>query len=216
LIQYGFRNPFFTLSSLSIVTHPQAFYARAMPFFILLIFFVWLNPLAEAYPRYRQEPENSSFLKLATPTHHARLWFEATQKRKDPEARARWAKEGIARLTSWCDGKNIAPAEQVPACYYRGLLWGLWAQVGGLAYADRVRPLIQDMLWILRTDESYDQAGAHRVLAELYSRLPEFGPADLTRDLDQALHHAEKACQLAQSHLPNQDILGRVKEKRGE
>lgn len=109
-----------------------------------------------------------------------------------------------------------------PGCYYwRAINTGLYYRAYVVGYQRGVKKMIDDCKKVISLNDNYDQAGAYRVLGEIYTQLPQTGgTADsVTRDLDLAEKYLRQAVLIAPDYPENHLALAEMlfaKEKPEE
>lgn len=93
------------------------------------------------------------------------------------------------------------------AHFWLGLCYGKEAGaeggLSGLSFADKIK---NEMTQVIELDPGYSNAGGHRALGKLFSRLPRIAGGDT----DQAQHHLEEAVRLAPDFSTNHLYLAEV------
>lgn len=88
------------------------------------------------------------------------------------------------------------------------------ADVGGALQGRELLPtILEELQRSLTIDETYDQAGAHRVLGRIYYEAP--GRPFSVGDLNKSLHHLTAAVRLAQENSTNHLYLAETLIKMG-
>lgn len=99
-----------------------------------------------------------------------------------------------------------------PAHFWLAILYGVYGQARGMLQSlHMVDPMKQELEWVLRHDEGFEDAGAHRVLGRLYFKLPGIKGGDN----DKAKHHLNRAIQLAPRNLLNYLYLAEIHADEG-
>jgi tetratricopeptide (TPR) repeat protein len=84
-----------------------------------------------------------------------------------------------------------------------------WAEAGGYMMGRRLLPrIVEELQRALALDETYDQAGAHRVLGRIYFEAP--GWPMSVGDLTKSLHHLQAAVRLAPDNSTNHLFLAQT------
>ncbi|MFH0798973.1 MAG: TRAP transporter TatT component family protein [Pseudomonadota bacterium] len=126
--------------------------------------------------------------------------------REQKRGRSRdFAEQGI-ELAERC----LATAPEEPGCYYwRAVATGLYYRARVIGYQRGVKRMIEDCHKVIALDERYDNAGAWRILGQLYTQLPQTGGAadSITRDLDLAEESLKKAISIAPDYPENHIAL---------
>jgi tetratricopeptide (TPR) repeat protein len=108
----------------------------------------------------------------------------------------------------------LMSAPEEPGCYYwRAVNTGLYYRIHIIGYQKGIKRMISDCDKVISLDPKYDQAGAYRMLGEIYAQLPETAgrPDSITRDLDTAEDFLLKAVRTApgypENHIAMADVL---------
>lgn len=104
----------------------------------------------------------------------AHYWL-GTHEPEGSDSRAEILKEGIeyAKMGVAVDAKNIA------AHFWLGVMYGSYGQaVGMLQSLHMAEPIKKEMEWVVASDETFEEGGAHRVLGRVYAKLPGFKGGD--------------------------------------
>lgn len=91
-------------------------------------------------------------------------------------------------------------------CYYwRAVNTGLYHKVHIIGYQRGIRHMIADCGRVIEIDPSYDNAGAYRILGQIYTMLPQTGGTaeSVTRDLPLAEKYLREAVRLAPDYPEN-------------
>jgi len=125
-------------------------------------------------------------------------------------------------LTSALAPEEIADA--AGAFFWSAVVWGAWGQHHGMV--DAVRAGIADRLYqganaVIALDPSFEEGGAHRLLARVHARVPRIPFFSGWVDPELAVPAAERALALAPQNLGNRyllalTILDVAPERRGE
>lgn len=128
---------------------------------------------------------------------------------KDRSNAKSYAKLGIASANA-C----IEKTPDMTACYYwRAVNTGLYYKIRIIGYQDGIKKMISDCEKIISLDPKYANAGAYRMLGEIYTQLPQTGahPDSVVRDLTLAEENLKRAVELApdypENHLALADAL---------
>jgi len=98
-------------------------------------------------------------------------------------------------------------AESLDARFWLAVLYGLFGQARGILQSlDLVDPMKAELEWVLKKDEKFEHAGAHRVLGRLYYKLPGIKGGDN----DKAEKHLKRAIELAPANLLNYYYLAEI------
>lgn len=100
------------------------------------------------------------------------------------------------------------PAES--GCYYlRALARGLYHEKAPLNYQKGLKQIVADSQKLLQLDPSYENAGAYRILGNVYLKVPSFALSrkSITKDPEMALDFARKAFALFPNDTGNQLLL---------
>jgi len=128
---------------------------------------------------------------------------------KDPEKQQAAFKEGIefAKIAVSLDEHNK------PARFWLALLYGLYGQVRGIAQSlHMLDPMKAELDWILKHDEGFEDAGAHRAYGRLYFLLPGIKGGDN----EKAKKHLARAIELAPKNLLNHLYLAEIQSAEGK
>lgn len=89
--------------------------------------------------------------------------------------------------------------------YYDALHRGKYYEVHVLGYETGLKKMVDSLKLLIQIGESYDFAGAHRVLSEIYSQAPSFGNRKdaITQDDELALYHIKEAYTLYPAYSLN-------------
>jgi tetratricopeptide (TPR) repeat protein len=120
----------------------------------------------------------------------ARTYHWLATQEKDPEKVAKLHKEGaeFAKLAI------EANPESVPGHFWLGIHYALFGQARGIAQSlSLVDPIMKEMEWVLKKDESYMEGGAHRALGQIYFKLPGIWGGDN----EKALKHLQRSIEIA-------------------
>lgn len=99
---------------------------------------------------------------------------------------------------------SIAP--DTPGCYYwRAVNTGLFHRVHLVGYQRGIKRMINDCDRVIDLEPSYDNAGAYRILGQIYTKLPQTGGTaeSITRDLDLAEKYLREAIHTAPDYPEN-------------
>ena len=102
--------------------------------------------------------------------------------------------------------KCIERAPEEAACYYyRATHVGLYYKAHIFGYQDGVKQMISDCERAISIDPSYDYAGCHRLLGQLYTNLPKTTARSngIIRDLSKAEQHLREALRIAPEYPEN-------------
>lgn len=100
----------------------------------------------------------------------------------------------------------LMSAPEEPGCYYwRAVNTGLYYRIHIIGYQKGIKRMISDCDKVISLDPKYDQAGAYRMLGEIYAQLPVTAgrPDSITRDLDAAEGYLFKAVRTAPNYPEN-------------
>jgi len=126
--------------------------------------------------------------------------LKASQEKGRAEGKA-LAQAGIRSADACLDkSPNLA------GCYYwRAVNTGLYYKIRIIGYQDGIKKMISDCDKINSLDPSYNNAGAYRMLGEIYTQLPQTGahPDSVIRDLVLAEQYLQKAVELAPDYPEN-------------
>lgn len=115
------------------------------------------------------------------------------------------AKDSAIRGIEYAE-RCVALAPDNAACYYwRAVNTGLYHRVRIVGYQRGVKKMIADCERVIALDESYDYAGAYRILGGLYTQLPQTGGAaeSVVRDLPLAEKYLRRAVVIAPEYPEN-------------
>jgi hypothetical protein len=135
------------------------------------------------------------------------LWEEA----ETLAVRAEYGADRATRLQAATQGVGVANAcvkkyRREPACYYyRAVLTGLFYQMTVVGYQKGIKQMIADARTLEKLDPTYAQAGAYRILGQIYTDLPAstFRPDSVSRDLDKARGYLAGAATLSPESVAN-------------
>lgn len=102
--------------------------------------------------------------------------------------------------------KCVAASPEKPGCYYwRAVNTGLYHKVHVVGYQRGIKRMIDDCNKVIELDPSYDNAGAYRILGQIYTQLPQTGGTaeSVTRDLPLAEKNLREAVRLAPDYPEN-------------
>jgi tetratricopeptide (TPR) repeat protein len=120
----------------------------------------------------------------------ARSYHWLATHEKDAEKVAKLHKEG-AEFSKLAIEAN---PESVPGHFWLGIHYALYGQARGIGQSlSLVDPIIKEMEWVLKKDESYMEGGAHRALGQVYFKLPGIWGGDNEKALD----HFKRSIELA-------------------
>lgn len=111
------------------------------------------------------------------------------------------AKEGIG-YAEHC----LMLAPENAGCYYwRAVNTGLYYRIRIVGYQRGIKQMIEDCKSAISIDPKYDNAGAYRMLGQIYTKLPQTGANvdSITRDLALAEEYLRKAVQLSPDYPEN-------------
>lgn len=102
--------------------------------------------------------------------------------------------------------------EEVGCYYWRAVNTGLFYRIRIVGYQNGVKKMIDDCKRVIALDPRYDNAGAYRMLGQIYARLPQTGAhaESITRDLALAEKYLRKAVRLAPEYPENHLVLAEV------
>ncbi len=138
----------------------------------------------------------------------SRTFFWTGSHEKDEEKRSAIFREGIENAK-----KAVALDENsVGAHFWLGVMYGLFGEAKGIGQSlDLIEPIKKEMGWVLKTDETFNFAGAHRVLGRLYYKLPGIKGGDNKISID----HLRRAVELSPDLLDNRLFLAEVYADEG-
>lgn len=143
----------------------------------------------------------------------------------DPSEKAKNAAEDSFNSTNRGKAKNyaksgIAYAEEClkedpnnPHClYWHAINTGLYYRFHIIGYQRGVKKMIEDLTRVIELEPSYDNAGAYRVLGQLFTQLPQTGgsPESIIRDLDTAEKYLKLAVKISPDYPENHIALAEV------
>lgn len=126
----------------------------------------------------------------------------------EPQGKITHAKKGV----DWAN-KCVASFPREAGCYYyRAVNTGLYYEAASLNYQKGLRSMIADCHKVMQLDAAYDGGGAYQILGNIYLKVPEFSLSkkSITRDLDQAHAHAQKALEIDPQNADNQFLWAQV------
>lgn len=164
-------------------------------------------------PRSVERVEKSLSLSLgaiAPGDEHGALWRAAracywlAENHGDGERCREYALRGslIAR-----EGARLAPGRPEP-WYFQALNLGILSRLEGRGLG-RIAVMEELARKVIEIDERYEHAGGHRFLGILYHRTMD-NPLTVIGDIDDALFHLRRACELFPNHGHNQLALAEV------
>lgn len=124
---------------------------------------------------------------------------------------AEYGKDRAARLAAAKTGRTLADTcvqqhPREPGCYYyRAVLTGLYYGMTIMGYQSGLTQMVADCERLITIDPAFADAGAYRILGQIYTQIPEtaFRPDSLTRDLAKARAYLEHAVARAPQHVEN-------------
>ncbi len=142
----------------------------------------------------------------AAPTHAA-----LAAELKDIADQAEYGESRSVRVHAATTGREraaqcLATNRQDPAClYYHAVLTGLYYELTIFGYQNGLKEMVSDATRLIALDAAYADAGAYRILGQLYTQVPQtsFRPGGVTRDLPKARGYLEKAIIVAPHHFEN-------------
>ncbi len=154
-----------------------------------------------------RERQGVSGVRAVTGTVEAQLRgvAEVAEFGGDRARRVEAAREGRG-LADQC----VASGPSNPACYYyRAVLTGLYYELTIIGYQKGLKQMVADCERLIVLDPRYAEAGAYRILGQIYTQIPEtaFRPDSLVRDLSRARTYLEQAVRLAPHSVENQLAL---------
>ncbi len=105
----------------------------------------------------------------------------------------------------WCRAAIQINAEKVQGFYYYAIAIGVVAEINRAAARQSMAEIRGQALKAIALNEHFDDAGPHRLLGALYLRAP--GPPTGIGSKRRALHHLEKAYELAPENPENMNFL---------
>src|SRR5262245_39039502 len=98
------------------------------------------------------------------------------------------------------------------AHFWLAILYGVYGQARGILQSlHMVDPMKAELTWVLDHDESFEDAGAHRVMGRLYFMLPGIKGGDR----EKAKEHLNRAIKLAPRNLLNYLYLAEIHADEG-
>ncbi|MBI4564816.1 MAG: tetratricopeptide repeat protein [Planctomycetes bacterium] len=129
------------------------------------------------------------------------FWIGTHQ--QDPEKLQAALRDGIeyAKIALSMDANCMA------AHFWLAILYGLYGQSRGILQSlHMLDPMKAELDWVLKHDEAYEDAGAHRVYGRLYFKLPGVKGGDN----EKAKTHLKRAIELAPKNLLNYLYLAEI------
>jgi len=127
---------------------------------------------------------------------------------KDAEKKQAVLREGIefAKMAIAVDPKCK------PAHFWLAILYGVYGEARGILQSlHMLDPMRAELKWVLDNDESFEDAGAHRVMGRLYFKLPGIKGGDN----EKAKEHLNRAIKLAPKNLLNYLYLAEIHVDEG-
>lgn len=108
--------------------------------------------------------------------------------------------------------------QEVYCHYYAAVFRGLLLEEKQINYKKELPRMVLDFETSLKINPLYDDAGAHRALAELYRKLPTMPiwTANLVQDLKKAWHHASEGLRYYPKNFFNLRAAGDVRYSQKE
>jgi len=128
-------------------------------------------------------------------------------------------KKGLAVSGIESSERCLMAAPENPGCYYwRAVNTGLYHSVHVVDYQKGVKRMVGDCEKVIAIDPDYENAGAYRMLGQLYTRLPQTAihPGSVIRDLDRAEGYLRKAVQIAPGYPENHLALAETLIENGK
>ncbi|HBF12086.1 MAG TPA: hypothetical protein DDW49_01640 [Deltaproteobacteria bacterium] len=96
--------------------------------------------------------------------------------------------------------------------YYRAVARGLYLQAVPFKYQKKLRWMVSDAQKVLELDPRYEKGGAHRILGNIYLKVPSFSlkKEPITKDVDKAHTHAQKALEVNSKEKGNKLLIAEV------
>ncbi len=115
------------------------------------------------------------------------------------------AKEAAERGVQYANSCLEMIPEKAGCYYWRAVNTGLFYKVRIIGYQSGIKQMIEDANQVIALDPRYDQAGAYRMLGQIYTQLPQTGAhaESVTRDLALAEKYLRKAVRLAPDYPEN-------------
>jgi len=133
----------------------------------------------------------------------ARAYYWLGSREKESARAAPLYREGIdfLKIAVSIDGESIH------ARFWLATMYGLFGQAKGILQSlDLVEPMKAELEWVLKKDETFEQAAAHRVMARLLFKLPGFQGGDN----EKAKKHLARAIEIAPKNLLNYLYLAEI------
>jgi len=157
---------------------------KILLFFLLFIFSCSPTPTKVETPCVTCTPENLVYASKKN--------SEEVLNTSSPSQKISLSQKGI----QWAEKCIRLFPEEVGCYYYRAVNKGLYLETTLLGYKKLLKEMIADCEIVLQKDPSYDEGGAHRILGNIYLRLPEMAPVDGNKD------PAEKEARLSLQYGP--------------
>ncbi|MBN1282756.1 MAG: tetratricopeptide repeat protein [Proteobacteria bacterium] len=128
-------------------------------------------------------------------------------------------KQGLAEKGIEAAERCLMAAPENPGCYYwRAVNTGIYHSVRIAGYQRGVKRMVADCEKIIQIDPGYENAGAYRMLGQIYTKLPQTAihPGSVTRDIELAESYLRKAVQLAPGYPENRLALAEALFENGK
>lgn len=183
-------------------------------------YFITLTAVALLFSACGTPTKNQSTTNTKPNCLSEQLWersFHASVKAensRDKQEKAKLAQEGIS-LAEECMMKT---PEEAACYYYHAINTGIYYSVHVVGYQTGIKTMIKDCEKVIALDEKFDHAGAHRTIGKIYTDIPEttINKNGITRDLDKAIAHLQKAVQIDSSYPENQIYLAEALLEAGK
>ena len=165
--------------------------------------FVWLVLALSLACGAKKSTSTSQPNLQRTVTESIRL---AQQKALAAESASRKQMEKLAQDGIAASQECLARAPEEAGCYYwRAVNTGLYYQAHVLGYQTGVKQMLSDAEKVIQLQPSYANAGAYRLLGQLYTELPQTSSRaeNIVQDLSKAEQYLKQAIQLAPQYPEN-------------
>jgi tetratricopeptide (TPR) repeat protein len=133
----------------------------------------------------------------------ARTYYWLANHEKDVEKKAKLHKDGAEFAKLAVDSNP----ESVPGHFWLGIHYAFYGEARGIAQSlSLVDPIIKEMEWVLKKDESFMEGGAHRALGQIYFKLPGIWGGDSRK----ALEHLKKSVEIAPKNPIGHNFLAEL------
>ena len=95
--------------------------------------------------------------------------------------------------------------EEAGCYYYHAVNTGLFYQARVIGYQEGIKSMLSDLNQVIHLNPAYENAGAYRILGQVYTELPQttLYPDGITRDLEKAEKYLQEAINLAPDYPEN-------------